>query len=44
MPGDVEKLKSVSGTPLEYIIDNHHPTTECRFGKVQIGSILSYQV
>ena len=41
---DIGQLSSLESTPLSYIIDDNEPAIQTLFGKVPIGSALSYQV
>ena len=41
---DIVQLQQAKGTPLQYIVSPDRPTVDSPFGKVQLGSILSYQV
>ncbi|XP_041371961.1 uncharacterized protein LOC121385365 [Gigantopelta aegis] len=40
---DVKKLRQLDGTPLGYILSEDGPTVDTLFGKVPVGSLLSYQ-
>ncbi|XP_041354555.1 uncharacterized protein LOC121372325 [Gigantopelta aegis] len=40
---DVKKLRQLDGTPLGYILSEDGPTVDTPFGKVPVGSLLSYQ-
>ncbi|KAL4222770.1 hypothetical protein ACF0H5_018810 [Mactra antiquata] len=40
---DIVQLQQAKGTPLQYIVSPDRPTVDSPFGKVQLGSILSYQ-
>ncbi|KAL4227744.1 hypothetical protein ACF0H5_013180 [Mactra antiquata] len=41
---DIVQLQQAKDTPLQYIVSPDRPTVDSPFGKVQLGSILSYQV
>ena len=41
---DIGQLSSLESTPLSYIIDDNEPAIQTSFGKVSIGSALSYHV
>ena len=41
---DIQNLKKASGTPLEYVLSPKRPLVTTKLGKVQLGSVLSYQV
>jgi len=41
---DIVQLQQAKGTPLQYIVSPDRPTVDSPFEKVQLGSILSYQV
>ncbi|KAL4234902.1 hypothetical protein ACF0H5_006543 [Mactra antiquata] len=40
---DIVQLQQAKGTTLQYIVSPDRPTVDSPFGKVQLGSILSYQ-
>lgn len=41
---DITSLKSIDGTPMQYMLSEDTPKIQTPLGEVQIGSALSYQV